>query len=111
MNMTKRNKKKKTSPVFLGVVVAVMAAVFAAQMLFPTNLGKLFDKQAENAVQISVTVTRDGAAGASYHTASEDHIDAFGKWAAEGKWYWERRCACVRGYFGKLAEEAYCMLY
>lgn len=82
-NMTNKKEKKKTSPVFLGVVVAVMAAVFAAQMLFPTNLGKLFDKQAENAVEISVTVTRDGAAGASYHTASEDHIDAFGKWAAE----------------------------
>jgi len=81
--MANKKEKKKTSPAFLTAVIVMMLAVFAVQMFFPTNLGKIYAKQAEGAVEISVTVTQGEAAGLTYYTASAEDIESFGVWAAE----------------------------
>ncbi len=81
--MANKREKKKTSPVFLGAVVTVMLAVFAVQMLFPTNLGELYAEKTAGAVEISVTVTSEGETGEVYYTDSRNAIEAFGEWASE----------------------------
>lgn len=82
--MAAKKEKKKTPTVVLYAVIAVMIAVFAVQMLFPTNLGKVFDKVEESAAQITVTVSRSEETGVSYNTDSQEKIAEFGKWA-DGK--------------------------
>lgn len=81
--MAAKKEKKKTSPVLLSVIVVIMLAVFLIQNLFPTNLGKVYEKQTEEAVEISVTVTLGEAAGTTYYTDDEEKMDAFGVWAEE----------------------------
>ena len=50
--MAQKREKKKTPSWFLYGLVVVMLAVFVFQMVFPTNLGKMFDKDSENGVKI-----------------------------------------------------------
>ena len=79
--MAKKREKKKTPSWFLYGLVVVMLAVFIVQMAFPTNLGKIFDKYAQNAVEIAVTVTASDRNNVSYHTDSEEAMAAFSQWA------------------------------
>lgn len=60
-------------------------AVFAVQMMFPTNVGKLFDKSGKNTVEMTVTVVSKGNENISYTTDSEDTIDSFMNWAHKKK--------------------------
>ncbi|MGN0736036.1 MAG: hypothetical protein ACI4LP_09555 [Anaerovoracaceae bacterium] len=79
--MTKKKEKKKTPSWFLYGLVVVMLAVFVFQMVFPTNLGKIFDKYSQNAVEIAVTVTAADGDNVSYHTDSNESMTAFSQWA------------------------------
>ena len=79
--MAQKREKKKTPSWFLYGLVAVMLAVFVFQMVFPTNLGKIFDKYSQNAVKISVTVTSADGNNVSYHTDSAEAMSAFSQWA------------------------------
>lgn len=79
--MASGKKKKKTPTWFLYGLVAVMVAVFVAQMIFPTNLGKIFDKCVDNPVQITVTVVSEKNKNISYQTDSEDEMAEFMDWA------------------------------
>ena len=81
--MSAKKEKKKTPIGFLYIVIGCMVAVFAAQMIFPTNLGKVFDNCEENAAEITVTVTKADGENHSYYTDSREIITAFGKWADE----------------------------
>lgn len=81
--MAKKKEKKKTSPVFLAVVIVLMAAVFVVQMVFPTNLGKVYGKLAQDAVEITVTKTAGDEESGSYYTDSTEEILKFGTWASE----------------------------
>ena len=76
-----KKEKKKTPISFLYVIIIAMLAVYAVQMIFPTNLGKAFDKFEETAATITVTVTDGKTAGVSYTTDSRDQIHSFGDWA------------------------------
>lgn len=78
----KKKEKKKTSPVLLGVIIIAMAAVFVVQMVFPTNLGKVYNKLAEDAVEITVTKAAGDAESGSYYTDSTEKILQFGTWAS-----------------------------
>lgn len=75
--MARTKEKKKTSPVFLGVVIVLMIAVFIMQMVFPASLGDTWDKLTEKAVKITVTATT----GETYTASSSEEILAFGQWA------------------------------
>ena len=79
--MAKKREKKKTPVWFLYGLVAVMLAVFVFQMLFPTNLGKVFDKYTQNAVAIDVTLIASDGESASYHTDSDEKMADFSRWA------------------------------
>ena len=79
--MAKKREKKKTPSWFLYGLVVVMLAVFVFQMVFPTNLGEIFDKYSQNAVEIAVTVTVDDGNNISYHTDSNESMTAFSQWA------------------------------
>ena len=79
--MAKKREKKKTPSWFLYGLVVVMLAVFIVQMVFPTNLGKIFDKYAQNAVEIAVTVTAADVDNVSYHTDSAEAMAGFSQWA------------------------------
>lgn len=79
--MAKKKEKKKTPSWFLYGLVVVMLAVFVFQMVFPTNLGKIFDKYSQNAVEIAVTVTAPDGDNVSYHTDSNESMTAFSQWA------------------------------
>lgn len=79
--MANKREKKKTPSWFLYGLVVVMLAVFIVQMAFPTNLGKIFDKYAQNAVEIAVTVTASDGNNVSYHTDSEEAMSAFSQWS------------------------------
>ena len=74
-------QKKKTPLGFLYLVIGLMAAAFCIQMVFPTDLGKIYDKCEENAARVTVTVSRGDETGASYATDSLEKIKAFGVWA------------------------------
>ncbi|MDD6879956.1 MAG: hypothetical protein PUE18_00065 [Firmicutes bacterium] len=77
--------KKKTPTWFLYGLIVIMMAVFAVQMMFPTNVGKLFDKSGKNTVEMTVTVVSKGNENISYTTDSEDTIDSFLNWAHKKK--------------------------
>lgn len=79
--MAKKGEKKKTPSWFLYGLVVVMLAVFIVQMVFPTNLGKIFDKYAQNTVEITVTTLATDGENVSYHTDSEETMAAFSQWA------------------------------
>lgn len=79
--MASAKKKKKTPTWFLYGLIVIMMAVFAAQMVFPTNLGKIFNKSGKDTVEITVTVVSEGNENISYTADSEDTIDDFMEWA------------------------------
>lgn len=83
--MASAKKKKKTPTWFLYGLIVIMMAVFAVQMMFPTNVGKLFDKSGKNTVEMTVTVVSKGNENISYTTDSEDTIDSFMNWAHKKK--------------------------
>lgn len=75
--MAKTKEKKKTSPIFLGIVILLMLIAFVMQMVFPASLGETWGTLTESAAKITVTTT----AGETYVTSSTEEILAFGKWA------------------------------
>ena len=79
--MAKKREKKKTPSWLLYGLVVIMLAVFVFQMVFPTNLGAIFDKYSQNAVEIAVTVTAADGNNLSYHTDSSESMTAFSQWA------------------------------
>ena len=79
--MAKRREKKRTPIWFLYGLAVIMLAVFVFQMLFPTNLGKVFDKYAQNTVEISVTLVSSDGENVSYHTDSDEKMTSFSHWA------------------------------
>lgn len=83
--MASAKKKKKTPTWFLYGLIVIMMAVFTVQMMFPTNVGKLFDKSGKNTVEMTVTVVSKGNENISYTTDSEDTIDSFMNWAHKKK--------------------------
>lgn len=83
--MASAKKKKKTPTWFLYGLIVIMMAVFAVQMMFPTNVGKLFDKSGKNTVEMTVTIVSKGNENISYTTDSEDTIDSFMNWAHKKK--------------------------
>lgn len=83
--MASAKKKKKTPTWFLYGLIVIMMAVFAVQVMFPTNVGKLFDKSGKNTVEMTVTVVSKGNENISYTTDSEDTIDSFMNWAHKKK--------------------------
>lgn len=83
--MASAKKKKKTPTWFLYGLIVIMMAVFAVQMMFPTNVGKLFDKSGKNTVEMTVTVVSKGNENISYTTDSEETIDSFMNWAHKKK--------------------------
>lgn len=80
--MSAKNTKKKTPSWFLYGLVTIMLAVLLVQMIFPTNLEKVLDKHAKNPTEITVTVVSDSAENHSYHTDSDEKIEAFIQWAS-----------------------------
>lgn len=78
----KKKERKKTPVGFLAVVIVAMLAVFIAQNLFPTNLGKIYGKYAETATEVTVTKMAGNKEGASFHTESAEAIMDFGQWAS-----------------------------
>ena len=77
-----KKEKKKTPIGFLYVVIGIMVLVFVAQMVFPTNLGKVYDECDDDVVNLTVTVDNGDEEGKSYSTESHDEIAAFGTWAS-----------------------------